>query len=446
VQSFNTVVESTTTVKNVHDFVEMPGTGRVYRGTISVSQLGKLIKKGTLKYAPGYQRGFKGVRENPADYEPLQPLTNPALQVKLKRAEEMAVKYLDGKLFSAGVIWNARKEEGEPGPEWDPETHELSIYTEITVPDTAHRHLNYYLLERWKRDPAQIPVSVIVNEMPVYKEKILDLLNRFDPNNSLVFLEIYNLSPVHEGHLYDQFNNDAKKPDRAVGIQLNRQKTPSRRFVDALMNASPIFSEFEVETRSNTIGSDSRKLTTISTLVAAAEQPSLKNLLVQLESDDKNASVHSDLVLFFNEFFTEYAKVFPVFQPSTPAEDRQKARSTDGSFALSNIIFFPLFRMARDLWIHYREHKLDWRTQDDWKKAIAKLDGQVAGENGDGKVSVMSRSNPSWRGKVLVETYGPSGVTGYSLSSTRQTRDAAYQYLLEVSGLTTLVSTDTKAK
>ncbi len=441
INTAETDVVTTTVVKNVHDYVDLPGTGKVYRGNITVARLAKLIKAGTIKYAPRYQRGFRRSKEDrdPSDYEALMPLTSPAIQIKLSRAQEMAVKYLQGTLYSAGIIWNARKESGDPEPDWDPQTHDLVIKTEITVPDTAHRHLNYFQLAKWKSEPETVPQTVIVNEKPVQKAEILHHLEGFDPNHSLVFLEIYNLSEEQEGWLYDQFNNDARPPERAVGIQLNRTKTPSRRFLDALMKNSSIFAETEVETRSNSIGSESRKLTTISTIAAAAEQDGFKKLLIMLE-EDKNQSTYLDLVQFFGEFFAEYAKVFPAFLPGSTVDERKRLR--EESFALSNIMFHPLFRIAKDLWLTYRSKKVDWRQQTEWKRAIARLDTQVDGPDGR-RVSIMSRENPAWVGKIVIviETIGPEGRTKKtSLSSTRQTRDAAYRYLLEVAELNSFIA------
>jgi hypothetical protein len=44
--------------------------------------------------------------------------------------------------------------------------------------------------------------------------------------------------------------------------------------------------------------------------------------------------------------------------------------------------------------------------------------------------------NPDWQGKILTRTFDSNGKpTGWSLSSTRQTRDAAFHYLVEKSGL-----------
>ncbi len=48
------------------------------------------------------------------------------------------------------------------------------------------------------------------------------------------------------------------------------------------------------------------------------------------------------------------------------------------------------------------------------------------------KVDFMSRKNPVWEGKILVRKFNGNGeFTGWSLSSTRQTRDAAFHQLVK---------------
>ena len=52
------------------------------------------------------------------------------------------------------------------------------------------------------------------------------------------------------------------------------------------------------------------------------------------------------------------------------------------------------------------------------------------------KGNVMSRDNPAWRGKILIQQFDANGKpSGYSLSSTRQIRESAYAYLKSVAGL-----------
>ncbi len=50
------------------------------------------------------------------------------------------------------------------------------------------------------------------------------------------------------------------------------------------------------------------------------------------------------------------------------------------------------------------------------------------------KVKVMDRNNPEWIGKILIRTIDTkTNKTTLSLSSTSQTRESAYKYLVSVS-------------
>jgi hypothetical protein len=80
----------------------------------------------------------------------------------------------------------------------------------------------------------------------------------------------------------------------------------------------------------------------------------------------------------------------------------------------------------------------EWQGDVTWKNAGAKLNRTVTATNPDTGDTftgpVMSRDNPEWIGRILIQQRDPAtGVlTGYSLSSTRQTRDAAYQHLRQI--------------
>jgi hypothetical protein len=111
---------------------------------------------------------------------------------------------------------------------------------------------------------------------------------------------------------------------------------------------------------------------------------------------------------------------------------------------MTNIMFFPMMRMAFELWTKYTKDGVNWRSEDEWKDALAKLAVPVTTKDANGDpvtVDVMARDytdengnlvpgNPDWRGKILVEKFKDGKPTGWSLSSTRQTRDAAYHYLV----------------
>jgi hypothetical protein len=410
------------------------GVGTVYRAIVSVGDLAGFMRRSIIRYAPKYQRGFKKSLGDvdKQRFEQLLPIDHPDLQLDPKRAAVMAVKFLQGRLYTSHVTWNARQERGSPQPEFNREKGSLVLEHTLTIPDTGHRHLAYFLLALWKTDPTTIPEEVSVDGSPVSEDEIRHLLEKFDPDAELVYVEIFNLKPEGEGYLYDEFNADLKPPSTAVALDLNPEKTPSRRFLGALMKRSKIFARDEIETRRNTIGSKSRKLTTNATIEGAVRPITAE--LVRLE---KNRSIYDNLISFFAAFFEEFASHYEAWRPNATSEQRHKLRKE--SFALSNIMMHPLMRLAFDLWKDYHERGVDWSRDDTWKDAIARLAGPVktkdpeTGEPYSG--SVLDRRNPDWKTRVVIKTYDNDGEVQWTLSSTRQTRESAYQYLREKTGL-----------
>jgi hypothetical protein len=247
-----------------------------------------------------------------------------------------------------------------------------------------------------------------------------------------VFCEVYTLKPEAEGWLCDEFNADSKPPARAVAIDLNQQKTPTRRFVYALMDRCSIFGRDQVERRANTIGSKSRKLTTNSTLESAVRP--IRHELVELEKDEGS---YRDLLDFTCAFFEEWGRHYPAFQPNATGDERHSLR--DRSFALSNVLMHPMFRLVYDLWSGYHDRKAEWKGDEGWKQVIARLAGEVDATDEDGeikRVEAMSQKNPEWIGRVLIKKFDQDGnLKGYSVSSTRQTREAADSYLRKIAQL-----------
>jgi DNA-sulfur modification-associated len=428
-------LSSTTALSDV-TFIERRGLGRIYRATISVEDLHNAIRRAVIRYAPRYQRGLANWAEaTEDDLNVLLPISDDKTQINPRRAQEMAVKYLLGKLYTAHIAWNARREGDAPEPDFDDERRTLVIESTITVPDTAHRHRAYYYLVHWKRNPDEIPDTVEAFGVPYTRDQIVGMLEDFDPANENVHCDVYVLSQVEEGYLYDEFNSDLKAPSTAVALALNPTKTPSRRFMSALMERCALFFPTEIETRGNTIGSKSRKLTTNATIEAAVRNMCKPSDLAALEKDK---AAWDDLIEFMGAFFEEWAHHFPAFLPNKSAEERNKLRNE--SYALSNLMFHPLFKLAYDLWRNHYDNDEDWRLEDGWKNALAKLGGAVSTKDQETgkevKVPVMSKENPDWRGKILVPRFDANGTrTGFIVSSTRQTREAAYAYLRERAGL-----------
>lgn len=420
-------ISSGTTINEV-DRIEKKGIGVVYRGTIDLRSLSDLLARGIIKYAPRYQRGFSTREDVPeSEYDKLFLINDPKLQIDPIRARVMAVKMLRGTLYTSHITWNARHVDGSShDDQYDSGTRSATFEGDITIPDTGHRHLAYFTAVLWKDHPEEIPESVDVDGTIYSEDKIIELLEDFDPEEEQVFLEIFTLDKASEGKLYDEFNADVKPPSGAVAIDLNPDKTPSRRFIYRVMEKSSILARSEVETRRNTIGNASRKLVTTPTMEAAV-RPFTKQLAALEEAKDGRAN---DLIDFTVAFFDEYSHYYKAWQPKATAEQRWELRKQ--SFALSNIMMHPLFRLAYEMWGYYDSRKIDWHADDRWKAAIGKITGKVT--NGKGKIEVLDRDNPAWRGRILIQNTKKDGSKSWDLSSTRQTRESAYQYLLSLTG------------
>ena len=428
------IVKSAVTVTDVTR-IPWPRCGYIYRAVIPMDDLYELLRKSVVRYAPRYQRGFKNKyleEKTDADYDVLLPITDTTLQIDHKRAASMAVKYLmayngygEKHLFNSQLFWNARVEDGdeEGSVTYDEAKKELSINTVITVPDSGHRHYAFYLLGEWFHHPEKIPTSVDVDGDIIDGKLIRDWVDNLDldaEGNHLVYCDIYTLDAVNEGRLFDEFNADAKKPSAAIELDMNWDKDPERRFVKKLMEECPIFARDQLEVRSTTIADQSRKLTTTSTLVRAIRP--YRRKLSDMEKNDPAA--YQDLVDFFKAFYAEWSNHFPAFKPD--AVGRPEFRKS--SMATQNISYYPVFRLIIEMWENYRAEKTSWKKSDTWKKAIAKIAADTKVNDWTGPI--MSRFNPDWEGKILIQQFDSDGKPkGSTISSTRQTRDAAYHYL-----------------
>src|SRR5919201_1321457 len=88
--------------------IERRGIGPVYRATLSLEDLYSAMRRAVIRYSPRYQRGFKNWAEaSEDDLNLLLPIHDDKLQIQTERAEMMAVKYLQGRLYSAHITWNA---------------------------------------------------------------------------------------------------------------------------------------------------------------------------------------------------------------------------------------------------------------------------------------------------------------------------------------------------
>jgi len=198
----------------------------------------------------------------------------------------------------------------------------------------------------------KIPESVEVSAdgNTITQEEIKSLLKYLKPDadDAEVFVEVFNLNKIQEGRLFNELNMEEKKPSNAVSIDMFPDKSADRRFVSKLMSSCGIFGSDEMKRHFNAIAEKSRKLTTNVTLTSAIKPYSRE--LLKLERD---YSVYADLISFFCECYKEWSNHFPVFKPMASGDDRQDLR--ENSFAASNIMFFPMFRLAWELCNKYRK-------------------------------------------------------------------------------------------
>ena len=443
-------------ISNV-DRIHRPGIGYVYKGIISLGDLARGLADGNLKYAPKYQRG---AIDDKFDERTLVDVTDENILIDYNRAAQMAAKYLMGfdeshnnpddavEFFNPDVIWNARQLP-VPGNEVEYDKRKLTVHSTITIPDSAHRHYVAYLLLLWHEDSSQIPDAVQISSegRSVDAKTLRRLITGWDPydeENSSVFVTIFNVTAEYEGRLFDEYNVEGKKPTAGAAIDMNPTRTSSRKFVTALMEKCAIFDRYQIEIRKSTISKTSHKIATLATLDNA-----IKPFQQELLKIQQQKKLNEDLIGFFTAFYAEWASHYTELQPDALTEDRIALR--DSTFVLSNIMFFPMFRLAFELWQKYTKQGVNWKSSKEWKDGLAKLaGGEVTAKDTNGnpvKVAIMARDhkdedgnfvpgNPDWQGKILVQQFDKDGNSkGWGLSSTRQTRDAAYYYLLAKSGL-----------
>src|SRR5438552_522397 len=114
-------LSSTTKLSDV-THIDRRGIGPVYRATISIEDLYNAMRRSVIRYSPRYQRGLSNWAEaSEDDLDLLLPVSDAKSQINPARAQMMAVKYLQGRLYTSHVTWNARKEARSPEPDFDDE-------------------------------------------------------------------------------------------------------------------------------------------------------------------------------------------------------------------------------------------------------------------------------------------------------------------------------------
>jgi hypothetical protein len=189
-----------------------------------------------------------------------------------------------------------------------------------------------------------------VDGTPVTEDDIIKALKDFRPDEEHIYVDVYSLSKCARGlPLRREFNSDQKPPSGAAAIDLNPTKTPSRRLISKIMDKSKILARAEVETPATRFGTSSRKLITTPTM----ERPCAVHQGPR-ELEVLKDGRYSDLVDFYCSFIDEWATTT---RPGSPEHADARWDLRHRSFALSNIIIHPMFRLAFELWRHYDENQ-----------------------------------------------------------------------------------------
>ncbi len=426
------------------DRIQRRGGYDIYRTQVSIKTLYDLLKNGVVQYSWKYQRGVKSrhkLDENEPQYaeETLFKITHKDLEIKQSRADEIAAKFLLNELYSCTLVWNIRRSgDGWREPEFDSEKRTVRFFVnQISIPDSAHRHLAFYTLYKWSKNPDDIPNDVPIGtdgrkiDQGTLVEK-LELFDATDINFSSVLVEIRTLPIEKEGHIFDEYNEEGKKTSKSKAADIHPTKDVTRRTWKKLELACDIFHKDEIEIQSNSINKNNRKLTTASTITAALKQFEKELLTYEEEAPGK----YDDLINFFSKFFEEWSHHITEFEHMASGKARQKSR--EESIALENIFFFPMFKLAFRLWKYYENSGKNWKNENDWKKALANIAGDSSHNdpsNQNRKLKILDKRNPEWVGIIMVTKFDKQGNKKNSINNTATSRASAYDHLLRVSKL-----------
>ncbi|NOU99491.1 DNA sulfur modification protein DndB [Paenibacillus planticolens] len=409
--------------------VDYLGNNR-YKGTIQLKTLYHAMKRPYVMYCPATQRGEYDP-ENPdyvisADYNHFHSITYPYLALDESKVNEMTVQYLRNQLYWSDLIWNARVDEDLPTSlEYDENLRTLRIYSTITMPDSAHRHRAYYRIFEWCKEPEKIPSKVELTQIGVTitRSEIESLLQTFDPNKA-ESVTVHHLNPEKEGELFRQLNNTTKKANPAQVIRVNPDMNAVTRTINRLYSQCEVFNRLEIEETRTTIHSKSRKLVPNSTLQEAIKQ--YAKLLADLETHEPGA--YQDLLDCITDFFKRLSQFYPEMKPGADRETRWHSRKME-SFIIENVMFHALFKIVFETWKAFNNRSQSWKNDPLFIRIVNGLSKNIRLPD-HSFVNIMSRRNPNWVGRI-VNHQG-------RISNNRPSQAAAFDYLSDEIGLTTL--------
>lgn len=357
--------------------VRREGRNAKYITTITVGRLGELLDDDHIMVDYDYQRGMRTSyrSDGSAKHVPM---------VDRDRVNEIARKILSDDLFGGALTWSLRK--GEVDYRYDEAARTLYIYEgQPTIPDSNHRHQAALLV--CHRASSQGNASLLDEyEFPLLIE-VLDLRE--------------------ECGLFFEYNQLGKPANPTRSRWLN-QADPHSALTSVVISNSKLDEHVELVT--NNISKNSAKVVTFNALVTAVKAgfPEL---------DESNPDEIRDYLVDFVDHLSEV-------RPETgylPLGQRKQAR--ESMIGDSAVAFYGYGKLAADL-----------HGYSEWRWKLAKLGEPYRYTDDDGDTwegDLMSRDNPIWRGKVLLE--GKAGKL--QISNNRETRQFIHERLREVVGI-----------
>ncbi|ORA15593.1 DNA sulfur modification protein DndB [Mycobacterium asiaticum] len=351
----------------------------VYDGVVTAGDIRWMVEHDLLEVDPDRQRGKNSVTKK-------QVLKN-------AKVDRWARDLIENKAVFGQLTLNFRPEESNVY--YDETAGQFVIEDgRATAPDSVHRIL-----------------SIVEAAGSAAKGSTFDLNRKFS-------VRIWTVPAETENEIFYWMNQEGDKAD-ATRSKYLAQRNTGQKIARAVIQQSPLLTEKNVETVSNTLAKKNPRLVAFNTLAVAFEDA---------WADIPEADIDK-VVSWFVGYWKKLADLRPELRPVSSYTDRQKYRS--GSLAAWAIAIHGYVRLARTFY--------------DKKLSLNLLDGlnnKVKVKKGEGKdeveveVDFFAFDNPLWADNaVLVTKVSKDGKVTNAVPNTRDTRRTMHVLMAEYIGV-----------
>jgi DNA-sulfur modification-associated len=367
----------------LNDVIPVKRDGRInkFTASITIGRVAELLQSDQIHVDYDYQRGVKVTYRKDGTEQR-------RAMVDRSRVDEIASKILANKLHGGSLVWNLRP--SEVAHEYDPRERRLHILEgRPSIPDSNHRH------------QAAVKVAQLVQARGM----------SFDLDSYEFPLTIEVLDLEGEKNLFHEYNQLGRPANPTRSNYLNSANIHNS-LVSRLIEDPSFVLHNHVELVTNTVSSNSTKITTFNVLATAVKE-AFRDL------DDSNSA---EIEAYLHDFLNHLARVRREVG-YLPLSSRQAIRAQ--SIGDSGLAIYAYIALAGEI-----------RTRDDWQLYVNRLGevyrhfDQAVGEvvfDGD----LMSRDNPLWHNNIVIRN--PSGKLG--IVNRLSSRSFLVQALRQIVGL-----------